>query len=216
MSDRLRYDTRESFRVRLVWNGTPHWLIHGAWALGLTAIVVTAATLGLSTPWLALAGVTLAGLLGWRSSRIAVFEWDGATERFTLEREGVFLLFARTTTIPFRALERVRLGVGPEGAGPLTLRLEMAFTAQLQERELGLIFRVADLNRRQEALDFLFRIAHMLRWPHHRLLRADAEALELELVGPQDEARIPPPELRPNPVPHPDQPPDYEVDRVMP
>ena len=85
------------------------------------------------------------------------------------------------TTIDFSSLRGLRFLIGRESGRRLPLQLSILYKEDNEPRTTSLSFRVKLLDRHEEALDWIFRVAQIVGWPSYLLYQRDEQGIELEL-----------------------------------
>jgi hypothetical protein len=101
---------------------------------------------------------------------------DKSTQQITVRP-----LWGEATTINFSSLRGLRFLIGRESGQRLRLQLSILHKEDNEPRTTSLSFRVKALDRHEEALDLIFRVAQIVGWSSYLLYQRDEHGIELEL-----------------------------------
>jgi hypothetical protein len=141
-------------------------------------LIAALAVMGL--PALLIAGLVLGAILalshGWRR-----LTWDGRAGEFVALARGGWFGFSETTSIPLDEIQRIDLHASPGGKS-LALALTIHSGKQRERAPLEATVRVRHVDRRDEAMDLVFRMGRMCGLLYYLPVRSDLRNLHLQLV----------------------------------
>jgi hypothetical protein len=89
--------------------------------------------------------------------------------------------FGDAVSISFTSLRSVRFVVGAVTGRDLSLQLSLSYSEKEEPKTRTYFFRVSQVDKSDEALDLIFRIAQVLGWSSYILHRKDEGGIDLEL-----------------------------------
>jgi hypothetical protein len=141
---------------------------------------LTAAFAIMGLPALLIASLVLRAIMtmsaGWH--RLA---WDGRAGELVALRRGGWFGLSETTSIPLGEIQRIDLHAAPGGKS-LTLTLTIHSGKQQGRAPLEATVRVRHVDRREEAMDLLFRIGRMCGLAYYSVEQSDLRNLKVQLV----------------------------------
>jgi hypothetical protein len=139
-----------------------------------------AALLILGVPALLIGGAFLRLVMamsdGWRR-----LTWDSRAGELIAVRRGGLFGFSRQQTIPLAEINRIDLHASPGGRN-LALKLIVRFAKDLNRKHVEFEVNVQHVDRREEAMDLLFRIARMCRLAYYAVEDSGPRYLKLRVV----------------------------------
>jgi len=141
---------------------------------------LVAAFLVMGVPALLIAGLILRVVMmfsdGWHR-----LTWDGRAGELVALRRGGLLGGNQQTTIPLAEVRRIDLHASPGGRN-LALALTIHSGKQLQRAPLEATVHVRHVDRREEAMDLLFRIGRMCGLGYYAVEGSDLRKLKVRLL----------------------------------
>ncbi len=107
--------------------------------------------------------------------------WDGRAGEFVALRRGGWFGGSQTTAIPLDEIRRIDLRASPGGKN-LALTLTIHSGKQLQRAPLEATVRVRHVDRREEAMDLVFRIGRMCGLLYYMPPRSDLRNFQMQLL----------------------------------
>ncbi|MBA2662449.1 MAG: hypothetical protein H0U74_09160 [Bradymonadaceae bacterium] len=132
-------------------------------------------------------GFVLYGLQRRYPAHVQRLRFDAVTQNLTVHQSGHWLWFPRTLTFKLSEFYALLVRVGAEKAGGeqplLDVRLEL-FADSMHVVTFGPL-RIEAMDRRDESLDFIFRLARAMGWQGYRRIHDDLRFLSVELCPQQ-------------------------------
>jgi hypothetical protein len=107
--------------------------------------------------------------------------WDGRAGELVARRRGGVLGWSQATTIPLPEIRRIDLHAAPGGRN-LNLKFTFHSGKQLQRQPLEATVHVRHVDRREEALDLLFRIGRICGVGYYAIESSDLRNLKARLL----------------------------------